>query len=607
MRAIALPARSICLVSEGASCKPGQTLYEQSINLAEVSQMVVGRTHYGIHLQQDTLSLQPHLRMQLYQEAHPPSLSGVQWQMAPLDIWRIAERAPAFLCAGLGLLALVLLIALVAWLWSRSRVLALLIPAATLLTGLAVGYFWQGLTYPVLAVVLSGLVIALLAALVHFLRRAISPANALILAAALLQIGLGLLAWLLGPRLGEGWFLLMASVGMLWVVLLPARSFLWLLTMSLAAVLAACGLASQLALGMASPEWGGARFFGSMAACCLIWFSLQYAVARLADKGQLPRLRSSQADWLLGLLALLALAGLILQVIKGNEAGVFGFQPIEAAKLTLVLLTAHFLALRLGWQHAATHLSAFSLWLRFMAPVAMMLALMLTALILVHDNSPIVLIAVWLWILLLGWYFACGNKTSLLMAFALLALASVGLYAVQTGMADLQFFSLYPDRIQTWLAPSLHQHTGEQFRRAIKLAESGGLLGNSDVQPWRIPEVQNDFTPAFFLARFGAVGGALLAGLQALLLASLLGQSWGCLQRARGSHDVVWAGRLRYFLIWGFAGFLLAHFVVSWGTNLGALPVMGQPMPFLSSAGSLILLFLCPLHCLLANTSQSEK
>ena len=39
-------------------------------------------------------------------------------------------------------------------------------------------------------------------------------------------------------------------------------------------------------------------------------------------------------------------------------------------------------------------------------------------------------------------------------------------------------------------------------------------------------------------------------------------------------------------------------FLVSWGTNLGFLPVMGQPMSLLSAAGSHLVLFVLPIVAL---------
>ncbi len=50
--------------------------------------------------------------------------------------------------------------------------------------------------------------------------------------------------------------------------------------------------------------------------------------------------------------------------------------------------------------------------------------------------------------------------------------------------------------------------------------------------------------------------------------------------------------------LYGGAALLGAHFLVSWGTNLGFLPVMGQPMSLLSAAGSHLVLFVLPIVAL---------
>jgi cell division protein FtsW len=57
-------------------------------------------------------------------------------------------------------------------------------------------------------------------------------------------------------------------------------------------------------------------------------------------------------------------------------------------------------------------------------------------------------------------------------------------------------------------------------------------------------------------------------------------------------------GGFAYFALSGGGGLLAAHVLVSWGTNLGFLPVMGQPMPLLSAAGSHLIFLVLPLVAL---------
>ena len=89
--------------------------------------------------------------------------------------------------------------------------------------------------------------------------------------------------------------------------------------------------------------------------------------------------------------------------------------------------------------------------------------------------------------------------------------------------------------------------------------------------------------------------------------------SWSDIKRAASSSSgaaarnfrQAWAARFRYFALCGGGAFVLGHFLLSWGTNLGILPIMGQPMSFLSAGGSHLLFFICPLLGLTVATSQT--
>ena len=114
-----------------------------------------------------------------------------------------------------------------------------------------------------------------------------------------------------------------------------------------------------------------------------------------------------------------------------------------------------------------------------------------------------------------------------------------------------------------------------------------------------IPVVENDFTPAFFLNRYGGVAALVLVGLQARFILLLLGSADRALAWTRRKDErwIGWGG-FAYFTLYGGAAMIGAHLVVSWGANLGFLPVMGQPMSLLSSAGSHLVLFVLPLVAL---------
>ncbi|MER2528490.1 MAG: FtsW/RodA/SpoVE family cell cycle protein, partial [Candidatus Competibacter denitrificans] len=168
------------------------------------------------------------------------------------------------------------------------------------------------------------------------------------------------------------------------------------------------------------------------------------------------------------------------------------------------------------------------------------------------------------------------------------------------------------DRIRVWAAPEQYPHAGYQLRRALEAIRAGGWAGTVWSEPangraMAVPVVESDFAPAFFLNRYGGLAGLILAGLQAMLVALLiliadraLGRDWP------GGYRPGMFGGFAYFSLCGGAALLGAHFLVSWGTNLGFLPVMGQPMSLLSAAGSHLVLFVLPIIAL-AVAAEEKK
>lgn len=74
----------------------------------------------------------------------------------------------------------------------------------------------------------------------------------------------------------------------------------------------------------------------------------------------------------------------------------------------------------------------------------------------------------------------------------------------------------------------------------------------------------------------------------------------------RGDYRLTALGGFAYFTLYGGAALLGAHMLVSWGANLGFLPVMGQPMPFLSAAGSHLILFVLPIVALAVAVEENS-
>ena len=121
--------------------------------------------------------------------------------------------------------------------------------------------------------------------------------------------------------------------------------------------------------------------------------------------------------------------------------------------------------------------------------------------------------------------------------------------------------------------------------------------------------IQDDFAASFFLNRHGLPAGLLPLCLQASFLVALLCAAWHNYRQAGVARHFrqAWLGRFRYFMLTGAAALVFGHFLLSWGTNLAIFPIMGQPMSFLSSGGSHLLFFLCPLLAFSAFSAPSKQ
>ncbi|MFP5392814.1 MAG: FtsW/RodA/SpoVE family cell cycle protein [Gammaproteobacteria bacterium] len=407
----------------------------------------------------------------------------------------------------------------------------------------------------------------------------------------------------LAPGLGVSMLLGWAA---LWCLLLSGRATL---ALTAATLLLGVGLLCQLELGLGGMATTWARHFHK--SCALLAVGLGAVGAlRLGRPIALPA--QARTEWGFGLLALLALAALALQVLVGDETGVFKLQPVEFAKLALTLLTAHCLALGLGLDPASCGERGALRWLRWLrvgAPVLVFGALLALALVGVDDYSPLILLLVWSACMACAWSLTTrtyGLTLLLASGACALVLGLVALRGVDPG--EVAQWRFYAERFLVWLDPATHPHTGEQMLQAARAIAQGGWLGADGRlglaslgapagAVMDIPAVQDDFAPAFFLHRHGLAAGVALWMLQALFLGGVLHAAAAHHRSQAGARGfrAAWSARLYCFALCGGGAFVLGHLLLSWGTNLAIFPVMGQPMSFLSAGGSHLLFFICPL------------
>jgi cell division protein FtsW len=546
-------AESTPLLLAGAGAGP-VLLAEREESLLGATALQLGRTRFLLERNGNRLHLQPLSHVALYREARLRLPQGLSWSWTRRAHWQLPPAA----CAPLGI----------------ALGLAAALGATMLLTG---------------------------AARRLGLRRTLGALGALLLAGCGLSL---LILQRSGAPAGAGIVLLAAWAALGCVCLSAGRA--GLLTGS-AVLLLAAALLAQLEMGLGAPESSWLRHFGKTGALLAIGAGACGLLRTLRPARSNSRLPQARMEFGLLVLSGVALLLLLLQVAFGDETGVFDLQPVEFAKLALAALSAHCLALASGAQRAPG--GALLRVLRLGAPALLFLVLLAVALVQVDDYSPLILLAVWGAAMALA--YALASRRYLLAAACLaLALAAVlGVVLLRAaGPAEFARWNFYADRFMVWLDPSSHPHTGQQLLLGAQAIAGGGWFGADGVfglaslgqdagAVLRIPAVQDDFAPSFFLNRHGLAAALFLWLLQASLLAGLLRTALRCWLEGSGARDfrVAWLARFRCFLLCGGAAFLFGHFLLSWGTNLAIFPVMGQPMSFLSAGGSHLLFFICPL------------
>lgn len=531
-------------------------------SLDGVTALTAGRTRMTARIERNRLELRPLRHVALFTEQRVSLPPGVEWRWRQRSSWSVPSGQIWWLLLGVG-------------------------------------------------------AIAALAGVLTWRRGDDELRTAAIGTAVLAIAGLGaLLFQRAGANLGVGISMLLAWAA-LWTCLLAAGRAT--LATCAGVLLLAAGLLAQLELGLGAMESSWLRHFQKTSALLAIGLGIGTHI-RLRWRARSVALPQSMLEWLLAALAGAALLALAMQVIFGDETGVFDLQPVEFAKLALSALTAHCIAIGLGWQRAMPQRESAALrWMRLAGPALLFAALLGLALLQVDDFSPLLLLLVWSMVMALAWSVAARRHgaTAALAGVACSAIAAIAWLRIGAG-ADLAQWGFYADRFAVWLDPTRHPHTGQQLLLAARAISEGawwgadnwlgiGALGEAAGSALAIPAVQDDFAPTFFIHRHGLLGALALWALQALFLVGIVQTAAGAFIASERARDFrqAWLWRFRCFVLCGGAAFVLGHLLLSWGTNLAIFPIMGQPMSFLSAGGSHLLFFICPLLAFNAISAQS--
>jgi rod shape determining protein RodA len=283
-------------------------------------------------------------------------------------------------------------------------------------------------------------------------------------------------------------------------------------------------------------------------------------------------------------LALAALAGLFIfgRVIRGNRAWYgflgFGIAPVEFAKIVLLVLLAKFFSDRHRDLYTVKHiLTSFCYSAAMAVPVALQPDL----------GSALVLFSLWLGVLL----FTGVRFRWVLAIFLCVALAVCAGW--KYGLKDYQ-----KDRIMAFANPSAQSRGYAYNAIQSKIAiGSGGFWGKGMGEGTQtagkfLPESSTDFIFSAIAEENGFFGIAILLAVFVLLWYRILRIGW------RAAHNF---GRIFAF---GLAWLVAVHFFINTGMNLGMLPVIGLPLPFVSYGGSHVLAGFFGIGILLAISAQ---
>jgi rod shape determining protein RodA len=250
---------------------------------------------------------------------------------------------------------------------------------------------------------------------------------------------------------------------------------------------------------------------------------------------------------------------------------VFGgaIQPVEFAKLALVLALARFFS---------KHMGEAGRWRPFMISGVWLLALAGLVMLQPDLGSAVILVVIWLTLL---FFFGASKRQWLLLIGGGLALAATAWFA---------FLSPYQKaRVETFLNPAADPlGSGYNVRQSIVAVGSGQVAGRgiglgSQSQLNFLPEQYTDFIFSAIAEELGLLGSATILVLLGTMLYRLV-------IIARRSEDDF--GTL---VALGLAGWLGVQAFINLGGALGLLPLTGLTLPLVSAGGSSLIAVLVSL------------
>lgn len=266
----------------------------------------------------------------------------------------------------------------------------------------------------------------------------------------------------------------------------------------------------------------------------------------------------------LGIVLALILVLIVGEVTLGARSrfnlGFFSLQPADPAKLILIIVLSKYFSKRHELIGNFKHIIVSGVYL-----------FIIFGLVFIQPDfgSAIILFFIWF-----GMILAAGIKLRHLLLVFILGAMTFGVMW-QFALHDYQ-----KQRILTFLNPTADiRGTGYNAYQSTIAVGSGQLIGKgigygTQSKLLFLPEYETDFIFAAFSEEWGLIGVLLLFSCFGIVIWRLL------------KHAVNGASNFETLFATGVAIFLISHFFVHIGMNIGLLPVTGTTVPFLSYGGS---------------------
>lgn len=313
----------------------------------------------------------------------------------------------------------------------------------------------------------------------------------------------------------------------------------------------------------------------------IIFFVFSLALFFFLSLFDLRFLKNSSSSILaLYFFSFLSLAGLFFwgEEIRGTKSwykfGLFSFDPSSLASIFLILILS---------KYFASHHSEIKTFRPIFHSFLYLLPLVLLVLFQPNLGSSIPLIFIWLGIIIFS-----GVQFRHFLILALIVLILFGL-GWQFWLQDYQ-----KQRILTFLnLKTDSQGSAWQINQAKIAIGSGGFWGKGigngpQTQYGFLPELQTDFIFSAIAEEMGFIGISFLLFFWGILL-------WQIIKLSLEANN-----NFKKFFAIGFSFLLTSQGFINMGMNLGLLPIIGIPLPFISYGGSHLLSFYLGLGILKA-------